>query len=271
MNSRLKRGQSVRQPAQVDKAMIRAKVKKYALVVLLITIIYILGFSSYYEIKYIQIVGNEAINTSEIEELIWQRLDSKVGLFFPRNNFWLLSTKYLLKHIKQHYTFEEITIDKKYPDTISLRLQEKQGKLVWQSTDKYYVLDAYGVVTRQLQTNYSPEESHVPLVVDLSAEAVDIGKIKLNPSIITTMIEASTIYDTIISMPILAFDHLAINNTTSDWFKIVTSSGIEIHLNDQTSAAAQLDKLAKVLAADKIDLTNIGYINLRIADQVIYK
>ena len=267
----LKRGKSVRHASDKQTKLVKKKVLKYGLIILIIFIIYFLFFSFLFRIKYIKIVGNDSINTQEIEEMIWQATDNNVLLIFNRNNYWLLSTKYLLKTIGEKYAFENITIKKEFPNTVSLHLIERMGRLVWKTGSEYYVVDNDGIVTRRLYEMSLVANGGIPVTIDKNAEPVIIGGNILSEKNITSMLDAYDYYKNNIDRPGLKFDRFEMDDQTSHFYKIITRDNLEIHLNAQSSAEAQLSKLKRVVDTSAINFANLSYINLRVTDQVIYK
>lgn len=269
--SKQSRGKSIRHPDIAYAKSVRKKVRNYIIYILLFLIMYVLFFSTIFQIKYIEIIGNQAINTEEIEKLIWQELDTNILLLFNRSNYWLLSINHLLKNIGNVYSFENITITKKFPNILRLQVIERLGRLIWQTQDKYYVLDGQGIATRQLREIHLIEKTDIPVILDTANQEVIIGDKILNDDLITNIIEATKIYEEYITNDKLSFKHIEIDSDDLELYKIITNSGIQIHLNDDSSAIVQLDKLKRVLDTQNIDLNGISYINLRIRDQVIYK
>jgi len=268
--SKQSRGKSIRQPIG-NTTLVKKKVRQYIIYIIIFIVIYGLFFSNFFRIKYIEVAGNQAINTTEIENLIWQSVDKHILLLFNRSNFWLLSTNYLLDNIAQQYSFEDITITKKFPNTLRLQIIERLGRLVWQTNDMYYVLDAKGIITRQLQELHLIQKTNIPVVVDRANTEILIGDRVMSIELSSSIIEASEVYDQLITKPELAFDYFEVNEDRDTLYKIITKSGLEIHLNNSSPAQEQLTKLKRVLDSQTINLNNISYINLRIRDQVIYK
>jgi len=173
--------------------------------------------------------------------------------------------------IEQKYAFDELTINKKYPDTLSLKIKEKIGRLFWQAGDKFYVIDINGTVTRHLTETHIIQKVNIPIVRDNSNSEVNIGEQLLSSELISAMVETYQLYNEYINNDALSFISFQVDDKDDALFKVITKSGIELHMNDQLPVGEQLEKLAKVLRSNKIDLDSITYINLRITEQVIYK
>ncbi|MCR4280587.1 MAG: hypothetical protein NUV82_04165, partial [Candidatus Komeilibacteria bacterium] len=261
-------GRGVSRRQSPSDTTLRQKVVRYGIIAFLAVLIYLLFFSGQHRIKYLQVVGNEAVNTQEIEEMIWELLDERWLLIFKRDNYFLASENYLLTEIGKHYAFEEISIDKHYPDTISLRLKERLGRLVWQSGEKYYVIDGQGMVTRELHEIHLIEKMNIPVTRDKSQVAVNIGDKILSDSVINSLIDTHQLYGQYITEPRLKLAEIEVDDATANFYRIITSSAIEIHMNDQLNVETQLEKLRLVLSAGSIDLNSVSYINLRIPEQV---
>ncbi|MBL7022241.1 FtsQ-type POTRA domain-containing protein [Patescibacteria group bacterium] len=268
---RLKRGKSIRHPEKANLKLVRKKVSMYLIYIFTFLIIYTIFFSFVFKIEYIKIVGNDSINTQEIEDIIWEATDKNIFLFFDRNNYWLLSTDYLLDNVKKQFAFEDITITKKFPDTISLHVIERMGRLVWKTGPDYYVVDAYGVITRRLTEMRLVSSGDIPVMVNKAETEVLVGDTILTESMITSILEAYSYYNEYIDRDNIKFDRFEIDETEAGFYKIITRDGLEIHMNDQSSAVTQLSKLKRVVDTQNISIHNLSYINLRVENQVIYK
>jgi len=268
---RLRRGKSIRRPEEANAKLLKVKVGKYFLSIFVFLIVYFLFFSFVFKIEYIRVVGNDSINTQDIENIIWDATDKNILYFFNRNNYWLLSTDYLLATVKQQYAFEDITIKKIFPDTISLHVIERMGRLVWKTGPDYYVVDAYGVITRRLHEMRLISSGDIPVLINTSESETLIGDTILTEDMITSILEAYQYYNEYIDRDGLRFDRFEIDSTDASFYKILTRDGLEIHLNNQTPATSQLSKFKRVIDTQNINFINLSYVNLRVEDQVIYK
>ena len=268
---REKRGKSIRHPVEANSRLLKRKVSKYLIYLFTFLIVYTLFFSFVFKIQYIKVVGNDSINTQEIEDIIWDAVDKNILLFFNRNNYWLLSASYLLDAVKQEYAFEDITISKKFPNTISLHVVERMGRLVWKTGPDYYVIDANGIITRRLREMRLVTSGDIPVMFDKSKSEVVIADIVLDDSMIANILEAYQYYGEYIDRDGLKFDRFEIDSQDAGFYKLITKDGLEIHMNDQSSSTAQLSKLKRVVDTANISFNNLSYINLRVENQVIYK
>ena len=268
---RLRRGKSIRHPAEANTKLLKKKVSMYLIYIFTFLIVYSLFFSFIFKIQFIQIVGNDSINTQEIENIIWEAVDKNIALALNRNNYWLLSTSYLLNSVTQEYAFEDITIKKKFPNTISLHVIERMGRLIWKTGPDYYVVDAHGVITRRLHEMRLVTSGDIPVIVDKNESEVLVSDTVLNDSMIASILEAYQYYNEYIDRDGLKFDRFEIDQKDSSFYKIFTRDGLEIHMNDQSLAVGQLTKLKRVIDTENISFHNLSYINLRVENQVIYK
>ncbi|MFW0862346.1 MAG: cell division protein FtsQ/DivIB [Candidatus Komeilibacteria bacterium] len=267
----MQRGKSIRHPEKANSKLLRKKVSMYLIYIFTFLIIYTLFFSFVFKIEYIKVVGNDSINTQEIEDIIWQAADKNIFLIFSRNNYWLLSTDYLLESVEKQFAFEDITITKKFPDTISLHVIERMGRLVWKTGPDYYVVDARGVITRRLTEMRLVTSGDIPVIVNKAENEVLIGDTILSESMIANILDAYAYYNEYIDRDGLRFDRFEIDSDEAGFYKIITRDGLEIHMNDESTAITQLSKLKRVVDSQNINFNNLSYINLRVENQVIYK
>jgi cell division septal protein FtsQ len=270
MNTR-KRGKSIRHPASKESKLLKKKVGVFFIYLFIFIIVYTLFFSVFFRVQYIKIVGNDSVNTEEIENIIWKAIDKNILLVFKRHNYWLLSTNYLLDSVRQEYVFEDITIKKKFPNTVSLHVIEKMGRLVWKTGPDYYVLDAHGVITRRLHEMRLITSGDIPVIIDKSESSILIGDLVLSDTMIENILDSYAYYHEYLDRDGIRFDRFEIDTSTEVFYKLITRDGLEIHLNDKNSAVSQLSKFKRVVETENLDFSNLSYINLRVENQVIYK
>lgn len=266
-----KRHRSFRSNSQEtsDKLVKRVVLRGISLL-LVIYLIYLLFFSHYFSLSNIQItVKTPDFNTNELNDYLKTALNKKFLFIFPRDNYFLFSKNYLEKQLNEKYIIEDLIINKIFPKTLTVSLREKVTNLLYQTADKIYLIDLNGRILAEVGERIIINEKGLIKIVDESNTTVAINQNILMPNLITLITNLNQKFNEY--FPNLSIAFYKITDPQSTFIKLVTTTGLEIHLNDRLGLEEQLTKLKRSLESGMVDLTKIQYINLRIKDQVIYK
>lgn len=249
---------------------IKKIVFKGLFVILIIYLFYLLFFSHYLAINNIKItVKDPDFNTEELNNYLKEILNKKILLILPHDNYLFLTRNYLENELKNKYVIEELLIEKKFPNTLNINLKEKITNLLYQTNESIYLIDNQGKILSIVGERIIINEKQLIKIIDESNTQININQNILTPSLINLIINLKEKFnDYLKNLSILEF---RIISPDARFVKIITSSDIEIHLNDRLSVEEQLEKLKKSLESEMIDLSKIQYINLRVKGQVIYK
>ncbi len=114
-------------------------------------------FSGAYRITDIQISGRQNISEYAIRRVIDEQLTKRRFLIFPENNLFWFRKSEAERDIRESYVLEGLKIEKKFPHTLQVEIQEKVSTLVWVTKqgdiERYYYLDLHGIVLGEI-----PEE-----------------------------------------------------------------------------------------------------------------
>ena len=102
------------------------------MIIFLIIIIWLAFFSPLFRIKKINITGNETISDDEINQALKPIFEKRFYRIFPGDSIIFFNereAKDLLS--KENFYFEEIKIEKKFPNSIKIEIKGKKAKLVW--------------------------------------------------------------------------------------------------------------------------------------------
>ena len=230
---------------------------------------YLFFYSKYFRILYLNISRNSEVATEEVENFVWQALEqSRLGLF-PGDNYFFVKTKRIQDKFDEQGLLVELEIKKKFPHTLNINLTDKLGQMIWISNEQFYILNLEGIIEKQLPIK-DLVNVEVPVIYDSSNVLFDINQQLVNKQLVDLILES---YQTFTSyeLPVIDLDYFKVDSPDSNYIKIVTKQGFEIHVNYLTSFGSQINKLKQSLLVGKIDLNKVNYINLRVENQVIYK
>jgi hypothetical protein len=246
------------------------KIKFIALfsILLIIALLWFLFFSNYFNLKTISANGTGRIDAKEMENIAWQQANQNYIIFLRQKNIFLFSEKNLLKSLQQTYSFEEINIKKRFPNTITINYKEKNYSLLWLENNNYYFGDEYGFIISPA----SPEEvkqKKYPLIENQSDLKISGNKIGLDK-----------IYLDYIFSLIDKFKNINNDFKTKNFLldnemytvKVILENGPTILFSTEEDADKQIEKL-KIIKGEKLkqDFIKKSYIDIRYGDRVYYR
>lgn len=233
-------------------------------------IFYLWFYSEHFRIKQINISGNLGeVSQEEIKGIIEETLKKHSVFLLPGDNYFLMRTKPIERAFTQKNILAEVEIKKDFPNALNVKVKEKLGRMIWVVGEELYLLELDGKITTRLEAR-DLVNIGVPVIYDLSNTAFDLNQPVVNPKLVNLIAEIYTDFAGF-ELPVVELDYFKLDSPQANYVKIVTKRGFEIHVNYLSSLTEQLDKLKKSLLFGKIDLNKINYINLRVANQVIYK
>jgi len=143
------------------------------------------------------------------------------------------------------------------------------GRALWVTQGKNFLIDSNGIVIREVP-NVDDSLKSAPIIHDLSNVNANTRDRVINEDLVNMTLD---IKQNIASynVPAISIDHFAVDGRDASYIKLITPQNLEIHLTPKLTNEQQFLKLSSSLEANKIDLSKIQYINLRVEDQVIYK
>lgn len=263
------------------------KSKKSFFILILILLIlggtlYFLNKSSYFQIKDIQIEGNETIPSPDLENIIFQQLTKKRFFIFSQSNIFFFSKSQAKKNILKKYLLEELKIKKKLPKTLIINLKERKPAIIWVTGEKNYFIDFQGYIVREIslaQLKTQPQEEiqifrseinlgDSPIIYDLSSSSVQIGQQIISQKLINFV---NQLTDLIKENITLGISHYQISSQTAKEINLITIQGPKVYFSQELSLENQINNL-KVLLDQKIpDPSKLEYIDLRFGERIFWK
>lgn len=124
---------------------------------------------SFFQISNISVEGNQRITTEEVNNLTQHILDIKALGFIPQDSYWTVRPSVvetlLRQQIKQSMAIDELVVNKKFPNTLSIYIKERVPSMNWVSGETWYVLDPEGVIV-QAYTSDTERDLELPVIVD---------------------------------------------------------------------------------------------------------
>src|SRR3972149_9339523 len=142
------------------KAEFRFNKKFFYLILIFIAVIFItygLFFSSFFEVKNIDLKGTNLVDGDKVKKVITYALNEE-------DNVFLYHSSNIAAKIRENFPLiAEVKIQKGIPDTIRVIVEERKPAVVWQSGDKKYLVDKDGYAYLEADANNSKD---LPVVID---------------------------------------------------------------------------------------------------------
>jgi len=266
------RGESVRSKRPHEYAWqnvkkIKKRVWQAMILLFIIYIFYLWLYSGTFQINRFNFNNASSVPSADIENAIKANLAKNRWFGVPGSNYFFLNTNKLKQDLNNQGLGFNLNIAKKFPHTLSIEAETTISQLVLTTNQEFYLTDFKGQVKQKLE-NYAAASSSLPLVYDLSNSPIENNQI--NNNLLKLIQEAANDFASY-ALPGINLDYFKVDSLASDYVKIVSKQGFEIHINYTRPLRAQMDKLKKSLLSGKMDLSKLEYINLRVENQVIYK
>ncbi len=151
-----------------DELSARLKVSCLLFLVLLVGLIYLMFFSTVFNIKTIEITGLSRVSASEVEKIAWGQSDQNRYWLLRQNNLLVFDKNNLSRTLTDTYHFKEIKINKSLFHTLKINLTEREYGYIWQENDKYYYIDQAGYLINELAVNLPPVAASEPATTSSS-------------------------------------------------------------------------------------------------------
>ncbi|MDF2892488.1 MAG: putative polypeptide-transport-associated domain protein FtsQ-type [Clostridia bacterium] len=212
------------------------KTFKYILFLLLLTFtVAFLMTSSLFNIKTINVTGNNRVSQQEIIRLS--------GLSYQQNIF-RINSKETMKNVFQSPYVEKIKIRRGLPNIINIDIIEREPLVLVPYVGSYLFVDAQGIV---VEINSSIAGMNLPVINGLKFNTFKLGeeiKVENKLQLASAIALINQIKKTGISQEIAEINAENILN-----LKLITKSGIKVNLGDDSNINTKIP-LAKAILQD---------------------
>jgi hypothetical protein len=135
----------------------------------LLILIWLIFFSNSFKINTIEVTGTNINTAKEIEALARDLTKNKL---IGKNNLIFFSKKDLMEVLNEKYYLENLKINKKFPHSLIINIQEEQPKAIWREEDNYYFIDNHGEIINQIDS-LNINRNIYPVIENLSANKIN--------------------------------------------------------------------------------------------------
>ncbi len=234
---------------------------------------YLLLFSPFLDIEKISVEGNRDIASEDIAKVAEKSLEEKYLGFWPRKNFFLISKKNISGAIEKNFKYLEVkSIERKFPETILIKLIERKAELIWCSAGVCYFVEESGFVYGGApESEEELRNQGFLVVVDDSAIPVEIGKTKINPEYVKFIEEVNGMIRNDLESGVAESYHTS--GAASGEVSVKTKEGWILKISLEYS----VEKTKKIIQAifekelDGEKRKNLEYLDLRVKEKAYYK
>ena len=226
-------------------------------------IFYFIVFSSIFQIKEIKIVGNEKIQTKDIENFIGEKINQRL-LFFPARNIFLINLKEIVNAFLEKFPqAEQINLKRQLPTTLFAGIKERSPIGIWCQNDKCFFLDKTGIIFEE-----GPQNHELVIRFQDKKESFSFGQQIIKESQLLSILEIKEKLRT--NLKITPKEFFIPND---ERINVKTIDGWEIYFDLRSNIDWQLTKLTLVLEKEipPEKRGNLEYIDLSFGNFAPYK
>jgi cell division septal protein FtsQ len=235
--------------------------------------VYVLFFSSFLQIKKVVVRGLEELKYEKVMSGISATLDQKYFGLIVQNNILLARSVSLESALKNDFKkISSVKIEKVFPDTLIVSIQERKGLLVWCSGEDCVMVDERGSAYAPADFN-SPEvaENNLIVVRDQSQSSILSDRVTINPEIVNFLLVMRK--ETKDRLGLDLNREFETPRSVSGDIVATTGEGWKIMLNYDLGAVKEVEMLQIVLDQNigKEKRADLEYVDLRTEGKVYYK
>jgi cell division septal protein FtsQ len=235
--------------------------------------VFVLFFSQYLQITSIRITGTQELNSQDIQQEFQASLDGKFLNIIPKNNFLFVFPKKVESLLENNFKkIRSASVTKKFPDSVTINIDERKAVLVWCSGEDCFLIDESGSAYNIADFD-SPEikQNNLLQINDQGARKVSIGETIVNSSYEQYVLGIKDALKNI-GQEVSSEAYTTPSNMANE-IDVKTEKGIQIYFSTQFPLDKAINAfeivLKKEIPEDKLD--SVEYVDLRSEGKVFYK
>ena len=158
---------------QSEKSSLYSTILYTFLFIILGWFFYFFLMSDNFEIKTVNITGLKNIPEKDINQIVAQVYSTKSAFFLSNKNIFLFPKDNFKKWVSEKYIVEDMRVDKSFPFSLNIHIEEKLARLVLRVLNKVEIeqLEEGGVIsTDETQNNATTTEENMTTAQDKEEE-----------------------------------------------------------------------------------------------------
>ena len=245
---------------------------------------YFIFINYFFYISEVKVEGISTIDSLVFELLVDNFLKSRRLLVIPNQNILFSNVGGFKREVGDKYVLDELVIKRKLPNKLFITVNERTAIAILCTGSEYFYLDSQGVILRRLSHNevypgsefgpfkQAPElnivQFDLPYVYLESNEQVKVGENFLETQKFMQILGSND--DLTLYTPYTA-KFYKIKDLASNWFKLATEQGFEIHISLDKSIQTQIVKFYTFVKEQGINPADYAYFNIRFEDRIYYQ
>jgi len=222
------------------------------ILLLILVILWVMLYSPYFRIREVVIEGNTLVSNDEIIKSV-----QTGGNIFRFN---ILEAKKAI--MKNSPAIEDVAIYRGIPNALKIVVLERKPTVVWQTQDRYYLIDDAGIADQEVVAAQSTELLHI---LDQKNLGVKVGNQIVSPSFIVFAKKINEKFFEFTNIKVTGFQ---VPETTFDLY-VYTEAGFYVKFDTTRSDEKQLSDLKNILIAYRDGIHE--YVDVRINGWAYYK
>lgn len=225
------------------------------LVVLLLILAWFLFFSSFFKIKKIIVSGS-----------LNNEVSTEINQFIGRNLLTFRVSKIEKDLAQKQTSISSLQIFKGLPDTLKVKVNVREPKLLWVSEGKDYYIDENGIVFELSGFNPTEEEKNkIFKIIDVKNAPVVTGTQIVSSDFVKFVTELNNNFNRIVGANIT---ETRVNETTFQ-VEVVTDQNWRVYFDATRNLNNQLVSLKKIIDQYRDQIHE--YVDLRVEGRAYYK
>jgi cell division septal protein FtsQ len=210
-------------------------------------------------------------NVLRIEELkadISRELEGEYLWVLPQNNLLLVRSRQLKKMLREKYRLiRNISIRRKFPNELSVHIEERESHISWCFNDKCFLVDERGEAFLELENN----ENEAVKVVDSSGKEIGLGERVADPEFIFFVEKIPQVMTEELHLELEGV--FVTPSSMSNEVHVKTKEGWKVYFSTSRKLETQVEILKKIIreTVGKEKIGELEYVDLRIKGKAIYK
>lgn len=255
------------QRAEKRKSFVKKMILFFSILILIISIVYLLFFSSIFKIKKITITGLSKVGDLNLaENIVRDSFQLKRFGFFSNQNAFVINKAYLSNTLKRQLAIESVKLEIILPKTIKINIVKNETALIWQAGEKYFSILKDGVANLEIADLKNYE---LPVVRYNTTTELIIGEKYLTAEQINYIKKIFALFIFYFKNEKVSFFELA--SVESRELKIFTESDWHVLFSLDLDPEESLKLASRVWEEKLKHVSGLQYIDVRIRDRIYYK
>jgi hypothetical protein len=165
--------------------------KTIASVTVFIAWIGVMLYTPYFQITKTEYHGLKIIKHDEIDSFVRQNFLNR-GRFWPEDTYFLVSANSIEKKLDETFALNNVTVEKVFPSTLKITLEEKISSIIYDNGSGYFLLDGSGAVLKKILLSGAGEGSSVTTTASTTPRSPTSTQILANLSASSTLLASTT-------------------------------------------------------------------------------